>query len=143
MSVLKKLAGETALYGVSSILGRLLNYLLAPLQTAIFLPGELAITVELFAYVAVLNVLYTYGMETAFFRFASKSDQPEKYYNVALTAILLTSSLFSLLIIAFATPIANYLGYPGTEQYIIWLAIILAVDAVVAIPFAKLRLDKK
>jgi O-antigen/teichoic acid export membrane protein len=143
MSVLKKLAGETALYGVSSILGRLLNYLLAPLQTAIFLPGELAITVELFAYVAVLNVLYTYGMETAFFRFAAKSDQPEKYYNVALTAIILTSTLFSLLIIGFATPIANYLGYPGTEQYITWLAIILAVDAIVAIPFAKLRLDKK
>ncbi|MBD0260143.1 MAG: oligosaccharide flippase family protein, partial [Cytophagales bacterium] len=140
MSVLKKLAGETALYGVSSILGRLLNYLLVPLHTDVFRdPSELAITVKLFAYVAFLNVLYTYGMETAFFRFASKSDQPDKYYNVALTAIILTSTLFSLLIIGFATPIANYLGYPGTENLVIWLAIILAIDAVVAIPFAKLR----
>jgi O-antigen/teichoic acid export membrane protein len=144
MSVLKKLAGETALYGVSSILGRLLNYLLVPLHTAVFGdPSELAITVKLFAYVAFLNVLYTYGMETAFFRFASKSNDPEKYYNVALTAIILSSTAFSLLIIGFATPIANYLGYPGTENLITWLAIILAIDAVVAIPFAKLRLDKK
>jgi O-antigen/teichoic acid export membrane protein len=144
MSVLKKLAGETALYGVSSILGRLLNYLLVPLHTAVFAdPSELAITVKLFAYVALLNVVYTYGMETAFFRFASRSDQPEKYYNVALTAIIITSTFFSLLIIAFATPIASYIGYPGTENLIIWLALILAIDAVVAIPFARLRLEKK
>lgn len=143
MSVLKKLAGETALYGVSSILGRLLNYALVPLHTAIFLPDEMAITVKLFAYVALLNVVYTYGMETAFFRFASKSDNPEKYYNVALTAIMITSTFFSLLIIVLATPITNYLSYPGTENLIIWLAMILAVDAVVAIPFARLRLEKK
>src|SRR4028118_1325152 len=86
MRVIKKLAGETALYGVSSILGRLLNYALVPLHTAIFLPGQMAITVELFAYVAFLNVLYTYGMETAFFRFASKTKDENTYFNTALTA---------------------------------------------------------
>jgi O-antigen/teichoic acid export membrane protein len=142
MSVLKKLAGETALYGISSILGRLLNYALVPLHTAIFFPAQMAIVVELFAYVAVLNVLYTYGMETAYFRFASKSD-PEKYYNTSLSAIMLSSLLFSVLIIILATPLTNALGYPGKEIFIIWFALIIAIDAIVSIPFARLRLEKK
>jgi len=143
MSVVKKLAGETALYGVSSILGRLLNYALVPLHTAIFLPGELAITVKLFAYVAFLNVLYTYGMETAFFRFASKTKDENTYYNTALTAIFSSSFLFSGLFILFSSPVAASLGYPGKGLYVSWLAIIIAIDAMVAIPFARLRLEKK
>lgn len=143
MSVIKKLAGETALYGVSSILGRLLNYALVPLHTAIFLPGQMAITVELFAYVAFLNVLYTYGMETAFFRFASKTKDPHTYYNAALTAIVLSSVSFSAIFILFSSQIAASLGYPGKGLFITWLALIVAMDAIVAIPFARLRLEKK
>jgi O-antigen/teichoic acid export membrane protein len=143
MSVIKKLAGDTALYGVSSILGRLLNYALVPLHTAIFLPGQMAITIELFAYVAFLNVLYTYGMETAFFRFASKTKDENTYFNTALTGIVLSSIFFSAIFVLFSSQIAASLGYPGKGLFITWLAIIVAIDAIVAIPFARLRLEKK
>jgi O-antigen/teichoic acid export membrane protein len=143
MSVLKKLAGETAMYGVSSILGRLLNYALVPLHTAVFVrPAEMSIIVELYAYVAFFNVLYTYGMETAFFRFASKTTD-RKYYNIALSSILLSSILLSGSFIVFSSDIAVALGYPQQGYIISWLAIILAIDAIVAIPFAQLRLEKK
>jgi O-antigen/teichoic acid export membrane protein len=142
MSVLKKLAGETALYGLSSIVGRLLNYLLVPLHTAVFATAEFGVNAKLYAYVAFLNVLYTYGLETAYFRFASKAKD-DNYYNVALTSIILSSSLLSGIIIIFSPQIASALGYPDRDQLVRWLAIIVAIDAIVAIPFAKLRLEKK
>jgi O-antigen/teichoic acid export membrane protein len=142
MSVLKKLAGETAMYGLSSIVGRLLNYLLVPLHTAVFLPGEFGVNAKLYAYVAFLNVLYTYGLETAYFRFASKSKD-DSFYHVALTSIILTSSLLSGLIMLFSPQIADALGYPERAHLVRWLAIIVAIDAIVAIPFARLRLQKK
>jgi O-antigen/teichoic acid export membrane protein len=143
MSVLKKLAGETAMYGVSSIMGRLLNYALVPLHTAVFArPAEMSIIVELYAYVAFFNVLFTYGMETAFFRFASKTAD-RKYYNTALSSILISSTLLSGSFILFSSEIASLLGYPQQGYIISWLAIILAIDAIVAIPFAQLRLEKK
>ncbi|MES2732197.1 MAG: oligosaccharide flippase family protein [Bacteroidota bacterium] len=143
MSVIKKLAGETALYGISSILGRLLNYALVPLHTAIFLPGQLEITIHLYAWVALLNVLYTYGMETAFFRFSSKHKGGKIYYNLALTSIVVSSLLFSGVAVVFSSSLASALGYPGKGLYVSWLAIIIAIDAIVAIPFAQLRLEKK
>ncbi|QHT71362.1 lipopolysaccharide biosynthesis protein [Rhodocytophaga rosea] len=142
MSVLKKLAGETALYGLSSIVGRLLNYLLVPLHTAVFAPAEFGVNAKLYAYVAFFNVLYTYGLETAYFRFASKAKD-ENYYNVALSSIILSSSLLSGLIIILSPQIANALGYPDRDHLVRWLAIIIAIDAIVAIPFARLRLQKK
>lgn len=142
MSILKKLAGETALYGVSTILGRSLNFLLVAVHTRAFLPDELGINVELYGYVAIFNILYTYGMETAYFRYASR-ENPALYYNLALSAILLSSLLFTSLLVIFATPIMNWLEYPGKESFLIWLALILAIDAIVAIPFARLRLEKK
>ncbi|MBC7922271.1 MAG: polysaccharide biosynthesis protein [Ferruginibacter sp.] len=148
MSVIKKLAGETALYGVSSILGRVLNYALVPLHTAIFLPGELAVTVKLFAYVALLNVLYTYGMETAFFRFAAKNGggggkEARIHYDLALTSVVVSSLLLSGTLVLFSSDVAAWLDYPGKGLFVRWLAIIVAIDAVVAIPFARLRLEKK
>jgi O-antigen/teichoic acid export membrane protein len=142
MSVLKKLAGETAMYGVSSIVGRLLGYLLVPLYTAVFQTGEFGVYSKLYAYVAFLNIVYTYGIETAFFRFASKAKD-NSYYNLALTSVIVTSSLLSGLIILFSQQIANAVGYPDQVQLIRWLAIVIAIDAIVAIPFARLRLQKK
>lgn len=142
MSVLKKLAGETALYGVSSILGRLLGYVLVPIHTAIFAPTEYAVFVKLYAYVAFLNIIYTYGLETAYFRFATKSKDAD-YYNTALSSIVLSSAFLSGLVILFSSEIAAALGYPGRGLLISWLAVIVAIDAIVAIPFAKLRLEKK
>ncbi|MBX2965402.1 MAG: polysaccharide biosynthesis C-terminal domain-containing protein [Cyclobacteriaceae bacterium] len=144
MSGLKKLAGDTVIYGASSILGRLLNYLLVPYYTIVFAAGEYGVVTELYAYAAFFNVLYTYGMETAYFRFAAQNKENEPgIFNLTTSAILFTSLAFSGLLILFATPIVNYLQYPGKENFIIWFAIILAIDAVLAIPFAKLRLEGK
>lgn len=141
MSILKKLASETASYGVSTILGRSLNFLLVFIHTAAFLPGELGVNIKLYSYVAVANIIYTYGMETAFFRFAA--EDKNKYYNIIQSAILISSAFFSLILIVFATPIITYLGYAGKENFLIWLALILAIDAITAIPFARLRLEKQ
>lgn len=144
MSNLKKLAGETAIYGLSSILGRFLTYLLVPIYTAVFEPAEYGIVTELYAYVAFFNILYTYGMETAYFRFASRNKENENtIFNTATTSLFFSSILFSTILILLATPIVNALQYPGKEHFIIWLAIILAIDAIVAIPFAKLRIQGK
>jgi O-antigen/teichoic acid export membrane protein len=144
MSNIKKLAGETAVYGLSSIVGRLLNYLLVPIYTRVFVPEEYGIVTELYAYAAFFNVIYTYGMETAYFRFASRSSKEEKkIFSVSTTSLLISSLFFSFLLIVFSTPIVNALDYQGREYYIIWLAIILAIDAIMAVPFAKLRLEKK
>ncbi|MEP1033867.1 oligosaccharide flippase family protein [Ekhidna sp.] len=138
MSILRKLASQTAVYGLSSVLGRMLNYLLVPLYTSVFLPSEYGIVTELYAYVAFLNILYIYGLETAYFRFSSK-ENGDQYFNLALTSILFSSLLFSGTIWLFSDVIADLLQYPDKAHYIEWLAAILAIDAIVAIPFARLR----
>ncbi len=144
MSQLKKLAGETAIYGLSSVAGRLLNYLLVPLYTAVFLPAEYGVVTELYAYVAFLNILYVFGMETAYFRFASKSPENEKaYFSSSVLFIIIISLLLSGGIALGATAIVNLLQYPGQEHYLYWLSVIMAVDAMVAIPFAHLRIRGK
>lgn len=141
MSVLKKLAGETASYGISTILGRSLNFLLVAVHTAAFLPEELNVNVKLYAYVAIANIIYTYGMETAFFRFAAQDK--EKYYNIIQSAITVSSCVFSGILIVFSTPIIKSLGFPGKETFLIWISLIVATDAITAIPFARLRLEKQ
>ncbi len=140
---LKKLLGQTAVYGLSSIVGRLLNYLLVPLYTRLFLPAEYGVVTDLYAYVGFLIVLLTYGMETAFFRFAEKSKNQNKVFSTAVTPLFLTSSIFITLVILFAQPIANILMYPEHKEYIIWFAIIIGVDAFISLPFAKLRQENK
>ena len=141
MSILKKLAGETLSYGFSTILGRSLNFLLVFVHTIAFLPAELGINVKLYGYMAIANIIYTYGMETAYFRYAKES--PAKYYNIILTAIIATSGLFTLCLFLFSDPIMAQLGYENKGIFLKWLAVILAIDAITAIPFAKLRLEIK
>ena len=144
MGRLSSLVKETAIYGVSSILGRMLNWLLVPLYTQYLLPDEYGIVTELYAYAAFLLILYTYGMETAFFRFTNKLENKQDFIlNQSQASILVSSVLLSTMLILFATPITNYLEYPGKEKYIIWFSVILAIDAIVAIPFANLRLRQK
>ncbi len=144
MGVLKKLAGDTVLYGMSSIVGRLLNWLLVIVHTRIFeQPRLLSDNSELYVYVVVLNVLYTFGMETAFFRFGTKKENQSEYFNLILTFILIFGSTLTTLFIVFASPIINALDYPGKERLVIWLAIIILVDAVCAIAFVKLRAQNK
>ena len=144
MSNLKKLAGDTIIYGASSILGRLLNYLLVPYYTYVFATGEYGAVTEIYAYAAFFNVLYTYGLETAYFRFATLNKEEEPHiFNLTTSCILFSSLLLSAVLMLLATPIVTYLQYPGKENFVIWFAFILAIDAVLAIPFAKLRLEGK
>lgn len=142
MNPLKKLAGETAIYGISSIIGRVLNYLLVPLYTTVFLAGDYGVITKLYAYVAFLNIIYTYGMETAFFRFASKGDLYRTYQQCS-TMIVLTSAVFSAAILMGSQPIADYLEIPRQKHLVQFLSGILFIDGVSAIPFARLRLENK
>lgn len=144
MSQLKKLASDTAVYGASSIVGRMLNYLLVPYYTGVFVASEYGVVTEFYAYAAFFNVLYTYGLETAYFRFASKDKTTEKStYSIAVTSILLSTLVLSGSLLLFSSEIASTLGYPDKQHYVSWFALIFAIDAIVAIPFAKLRYDGK
>jgi len=142
MSQLKRLAGDTAIYGVSSILGRSINYLLVILHTSVFAPAALGVIGYLYAGVAIINVIYTFGMETAFFRFVNKTNS-KKAYDSAATVVFFISTITSILIIFFSEQISNMLPYEGIENYIIWLSIILWIDGILAIPFARLRQENK
>jgi O-antigen/teichoic acid export membrane protein len=144
MSVVKKLASDTALYGISSIVGRFLNWLLVAVHTRVFHQQRLlADNNQLYIYVILLNIIYTYGMETAFFRYASKKENRQEYYNLILSYIILTSVILSGIIYFAATPIINAMGFPGKERLIVWFSIILATDAVAAIAFVKLRAENR
>jgi O-antigen/teichoic acid export membrane protein len=140
MSVIKKLAGQTAVYGLSSIVGRFLNYLLVPIYTRVLDPTEYGASSWFYAVAAFAGVIYTYGMETAFFRFAQKeTNDKDKVFATSAISIGITSLIFSGLIIVFATPLANFTKNEGRELYFIFFAIIFAADAITTIPFARLR----
>lgn len=143
MNPFKKLAGDTAIYGTSSIVGRFLNWGLAPYYTFVFIAEEFAVVTNLYAYVAFFLVLLTYGMETSYFRYASKSKNPEEVYSTSLISLFFSSLLFIILALSFSSSIASFIGYPGYPQYIVWLAVILSIDAITAIPFARLRLNNR
>ncbi|MBN2727788.1 MAG: polysaccharide biosynthesis C-terminal domain-containing protein [Bacteroidales bacterium] len=143
MDSIKNLAGQTAIYGISSILGRLLNYMLVPLYSRVFLPEEAAVYVEMYAYVAFFIVILTYGMETAFFRFNEKEKNNTQVYSTTLIGIFFSTALFIGTAIALAGPIAGMLRYPTHPEYIIYFALIIGLDAFTSIPFAKLRAEKK
>lgn len=143
MSQIKQLAGQTAIYGLSSIVGRVISYLLVPLYTRVFLPSEYGTVNEMYAYVSLLIVVLTYGFETGFFRFTSKEENKEKVYSTSLISLLTTSLFFIIGAILFAQPIANVLRYPENSEYVIWFALIIALDAISTIPFARLRAKNK
>lgn len=145
MSVFKKLAGDTALYGVSTILGRMLNFILVPLQTYVFLqPSDMASNVELYSWVAILLAIYTLGLETAFFRFAARRpDDRPKIFDETLSIVMAVSVAFTLLIILLTPQIVVWMDYPGQDRLVIWVALIVAIDAIMAIPFARLRVENK
>jgi O-antigen/teichoic acid export membrane protein len=142
LNPLKKLASQTAIYGLSSVLGRLLNYLLVPLYTRYFLPAEYGVVTELYAYVAFLVVMLTYGMETAFFRF-SKKEESTKVYSTTLISLLISSVVFVGLIFLNSSAISQWLGYANHPEYIQFFALIIGMDAVASISFAKLREQDK
>ncbi|GAB4336319.1 MAG: polysaccharide biosynthesis C-terminal domain-containing protein [Flammeovirgaceae bacterium] len=140
----KKLLSETVLYGTSTILARLVNYLLVPLHTGAMPTESYGIVSEFYAMAALLNVVYTYGMETAFFRFSSKKENSIKeVYQNTLNSLIISSFIFSSIFIIFSNPIASFLGYPESSSYVVWFAFLIAIDAIVSIPFAKLRQEHK
>ncbi|MDV3307219.1 MAG: polysaccharide biosynthesis C-terminal domain-containing protein [Cyclobacteriaceae bacterium] len=144
MSKIKRLAGETAIYGLGSILPRVINFVLILPHTSVFHPAEYGVITDVYAWVAFLNVLYTFGMETAFFRFATKEGaNPNTVFNTAQTAVTLITLALSTFFIVFAGPLAAEMDIPDHPDYIVWLTCIVAIDALVAIPFARLRLEKK
>ncbi len=143
MNPLKQLAGQTAIYGLSSIVGRLLNYLLVPLYTRYFIPAEYGVVTELYAYVAFLVIILTYGLETAFFRFSQKQYEKNLVYSTSLISLVVSSILFCFLMIYFQQPIANWLEYPNNPEYVMWFALIIGLDAISSISFAKLREQKQ
>lgn len=140
MNPLKRLAGQTAIYGVSSIVGRVINFLLVPLYTRVFVPGEYGVVTEMYTYVAFLLIVLTYGMETAFFRFSESSpDRRNTIFSTTLLSVLATSTIFILLVIIFRNPLAEVMRYPDNVEYIVLLGMIVGLDALAAIPFARLR----
>ncbi len=139
MNPFKKLASQTAIYGLPTIVGRLLNYLLVPLYTNVFSPSEYGVVTELYAYVSFLGVLLTYGMETALFRFSENKEDKDQVFSTSLISIFTTSFIFLVAVILFLKPIASGMQYEAHPEYILWFAIIIVLDAVTAIPFAKLR----
>jgi O-antigen/teichoic acid export membrane protein len=135
----KKLASQTAIYGLPTIVGRLLNYLLVPLYTNVFAPAEYGVVTELYAYVSFLGVLLTYGMETALFRFSENKEDKDKVFSTSMISIYSSSFIFLLCIALFLNPIASAMRYETHPEYILWFAFIIVLDAITAIPFAKLR----
>ena len=128
---------------MSSIVGRFLNWFLMPLYVSLFVADVYGIVTNLYAYVAFFMVFLTYGMETGFFRFASKSPDVGKVYSTSLISLFFTSSLFIVFVIFLKNDLARLINYPNHPEYILWLAIILAIDALTAIPFAQLRLQNR
>jgi O-antigen/teichoic acid export membrane protein len=144
MSKIKRLAGDAVLYGLGSIIPRFINFLLVTLHTNAFTPPEYSVVTKLFAYTAVLNTLFLFGMETAYFRFATRPGADErKVFNLAQTIVLLISIPSSLILILLNDEVASVIEIDGHGNYVTWLALIMLVDASVAIPFARLRLQKK
>ncbi|WP_375416949.1 polysaccharide biosynthesis C-terminal domain-containing protein [uncultured Hymenobacter sp.] len=145
MSIAKKLASQTAIYGVSSIVGRVLSYLLVPVYTGAFAAAEYGVVTGLYAYVSFLNVVFTYGMETTFFRFANRPDTDRReLYDRVLSLLLVSTASLTLALMLLARPLLGLLNIPlGHERYAEWVALILGLDALSAIPFARLRLENK
>jgi len=142
MANLKSLAKDTAIYGLSSIAARFIGYLLVPIETAKFnaAGGQYGIITNIYAYIALLIIILTYGMETTFFRFMNRpGEDPRKVYPTTLHTVGFTSLLFVVLLALFIHPVASAIGYPDHPEYLMIMGVCVAIDAFTAIPFAYLR----
>ncbi|NKN32051.1 lipopolysaccharide biosynthesis protein [Marichromatium bheemlicum] len=144
MNPLRRLASQTAIYGVSSVLGRFLNYLLVPLLTYSFAPQSYGVVAEFYAYMGFLAVVLTFGLETGYFRFRnSETWAPERVYGTVVQTLLVGNLLFLLAIFLVSEPLAALLRHPEHPEYIWWCAAILAADALGAAAFARLRAEER
>ena len=141
---LKQLAGQTMIYGLSTILARIINFLFVPIYTRLLTPESYGVVTEFMAYIAVLQVVLVLGLETGCFRFANKEGaDPRKVYANAFVTVFCVSATFLALMLAFATPISSALDYDGYSACIRYIGGILALDSITAIMFAKLRQESK
>ena len=143
MPGIKSLVKDTAVYGLSSIVGRFLNWILVPLYVYLFPASEYGIVSYLYSFTAVALVILNYGMETGFFRFANRSDEPEKVYTTCLWSVAGTSLIFILLLSVFLPGISSALLLPKHPEYVWLLGVTVAIDAFTNIPFAYLRYKNK
>lgn len=141
---IQKLAGQTVIYGLGNVLPKFINFAFSFVLTYIFEePAMLAPNAVFFGYISFLNILFTYGMETAFFNFVNREDQKDRVYATALISLLVSSAAFALLLILAANPIATLIREPGHANYVTWCVLIVATDTAMAIPFARLRLSNQ
>lgn len=143
MNPLRRLASQTAIYGLSSIIGRFLNYLLVPLFTYYFSPAEYGVISEFYAYAGFLAVLLVFGLETGYFRFRDRAATADTAYTTALRFLLLANLGFFVLITLFDQAIADALQHGEHPEYVVWMAAILALDSMAAVAFARLRAEEK
>ncbi|MBP5499055.1 MAG: oligosaccharide flippase family protein, partial [Muribaculaceae bacterium] len=146
MANLGSLAKDTAIYGLSSIIGRFLNYLLVPLYTAKLsvASGGYGVITNIYSYTALILVILTFGMETTFFRFTNKENEnPNTVFSTTLIAVGSVALMFVLLVMGFLPWISSGMGYSDHPEYIAVMAVVVALDAFQAIPFAYLRYKHK
>lgn len=143
MNPLKKLAGQTAIYGLPSIVLRIVGYFLTPLYTRVLDEGNYGAVVYMYSLVAFFNVILTYGLETAFFRFISGASDRTKVYTSALCSLIFSSLFFLFLVVNFSQSIAELIDYQDHKEWIYYFGLILSLDALSALPFARLRSENK
>ncbi|MGF1532245.1 MAG: polysaccharide biosynthesis C-terminal domain-containing protein [Bernardetiaceae bacterium] len=144
MSLLKKLASQTAYYGLSSVVGRLLNYLLVPFHTGVFSTEAYGIVSDFYAHAALLQILFVYGMETTFFQFvAHKKQDLRETFSLILTRLIVSSGIFFVILWYAADGISAWMGYPEKGMFVRWFGCILVFDTLAMLPFARLRLEGK
>ena len=143
MASIKKLASQTIWYGLSNIAAKLINQLQTPIVTRLLHTskqvGEYGDFSVLYACISFVNVIYTYGLETAYFRFSASGEDQNKLFQTLFSSILISTAILSPLIIFFRLPISRFVGLDGHPEYITWCVMLVAIDTIAAIPFAKLR----
>jgi len=143
LSSIKKLVGQTAIYGLPTIVGRLLNYFLVPLYTSRFAKEDYGVLSELYAMVTFFIILLPLGMETAFFKFLNEKEDTDEVFRNSFLTVFGFSTLFFLIVLFGSQSIANWIGYPDHSEFVILMAGIVSIDAITALPMAKLRADSK
>lgn len=144
MASLKQLAGQTAIYGLSTILGRLLNFALTPLHTRVLAQEEYGVVTDVYTMIAFMMVVLTFGMETGFFRYFNDNKEDKKAVFSASTGLVIgISSLVIILALLFLEPLAEMLRYEQSPHFVLWMLLIVAGDAIAAVPYAKLRAENR
>ncbi len=142
MSTIKKLAGHTLWYGVPTILSRFLSYLLSLLLVGIFIPEKFGVITNIYAFIPFLNIVFTYGLETAFFRFGEMRDR-QQVYNTLTVSLLLSTVLFTLPLLLFSPQLASFIEIPNHPEYIRWAAWIVFLDTLSLLPQSLLRQQER